>query len=61
MKSFSYTHRAGFRQEFLVHSSSWFLSGVSLTLLELILVKSFSYTPGDGFSGELQLPSSSWV
>ena len=42
VRSFSYTPRAGFIEEFLLHSSSWFYWGVSLTLLELTLVKSFS-------------------
>ena len=49
-----------FSEEFLLHSSSWFYRGVSLTLLELVLVKSFSYTPRAGFSEEFLLHSSSW-
>ena len=69
VRSFSYTPRAGFSQEFLLHSSSWFSEshefllhslslfkwGVSLTLLELVLVRSFSYTPRAGFSKRFPL------
>ena len=39
-----------FSEEFLLHSSSWFYWGVSLTLLKLVLLRSFSYTPWAGFS-----------
>ena len=46
VRSFSYTPRAGFSEEF------------SLTLLELILVRSFSYTPRAGSSEEFLLHSS---
>ena len=60
-----------FSEEFLLHSSSWFYWGVSLTLLELVLVRSFSYTPllvrmsfsyiPDAIFGEeFLLHSSSW-
>ena len=59
MRSFSYTPRAGFSEEFLLYSWSWFSGGVSLTLLELVLVRSFSYTPGACFSEEFLLHSSS--
>ena len=63
------THRARFSEEFLLHPSSCFQWGVSLTLLELVLVKSFSYisdasfrsfsyTPRAGFSEEFLLHSS---
>ena len=60
VRSFSYTPRAGFSEEFLLHSSSWFQWGVSLTLLELVFVRSFSYTPDASFREELLLHSSSW-
>ena len=84
VRSFSYTPRAGFSEEFLVQSSgrfseefalhswscfsedfllhSWcyFLSGVSLTLLMLVLVRCFSSTPDASFSQEFLLHSSSW-
>ena len=55
MRSFSYTPPAGFGEEFLLHSSSWLYSGVSLTLLKIVLVRSFSYTPRAGFSEEFLL------
>ena len=69
VRSFFYTPRAGFSQEFLLHPSSWFSEshefllhslslfkwGVSLTLLELVLVRSFSYTPRAGFSKRFPL------
>ena len=45
-------------EEFLLHSSSWFDSGVSLTVFGLVLVRSFSYTPRAGFSEEFLLHSS---
>ena len=50
-----------FNEEFLLHSSGHlFYWGVSLTLLELVLLRSFSYTPRAGFSEEFPLHSSSW-
>ena len=49
-ESFCYTPRAGFTEEFLLHSSSWLYWGVSLTLLELVLVRSFSDTSRAGYS-----------
>ena len=61
VRSFSYTPDASFGQEFLLHSSSWFKWGVSLTLLELVLVGSFSNTPRADFSEEILLHSSSWL
>ena len=60
MRSFSYTPQAGVSEEFLLHTSSWFLSGVSLTLLELVFVRSFSYTPRIGISEEFLSHSSRW-
>ena len=72
LRSFSYTPRSGFSEEFLLHSSIWFYWGVSLTLLELVLlrssltllmlflVRSFIYTPRACFSEEFLLHSSSW-
>ena len=57
---FSYIPDASFSEEFLLHSSSWFYWGDSLTLLELVLVRSFSYAPRAGFSEEFLLHSSSW-
>ena len=86
MRSFSYTPRAGFIEEILVHSSSCFSEefllhssvhlfdrGVSLTFLQVVLVRSFSYTPRAGlvrsfsytprvicFIEEFLLHSSSW-
>ena len=59
-RNFSYTPQAGSSEEFLLHSSSWFYRGVSLTLLELVLVRSFSYTPRAGSNVEFLLRSSSW-
>ena len=60
VRSFSYTPRViCFIEEFLLHSSSWFYWGISLTLLELDLV-SVSYTPWAGFIEEFLLHSSSW-
>ena len=47
-------------EEFLLHSSSWFYWGVSLTLLELVLVSSFSYIADASFSEEFLLHPSSW-
>ena len=44
----------------LLHSSSWFYWGVALILLEMVLVRSFSYTPRAGFTEEFLLHSSSW-
>ena len=49
-----------FIEEFLLHSKSWFYWGVSLTLLELVLLRSFSYTPRADFTEEFLLHSSSW-
>ena len=47
MTSFSLSPRAGFSEEFLLHSWSCFREEFqSLKLLELFLVRSFSYTPG---------------
>ena len=60
VRSFSYTPRAGFSEEFLLHSSSWFYWGFSFTLLILVLVRNFSYTPDASFSEEFLLHSSSW-
>ena len=60
VRSFSYTPRAGFIEEFLLHSSRWISWGVSPSLTKLILVRSFSYTPPNGFSEEFLLHSSSW-
>ena len=60
VKNFSYTPRAGFSEEFLLHSSSWFYWRVFLTLLEPVLLRSFSYTPRAGFSEEFLLHSSGW-
>ena len=57
VRSFSYTPQAGFIEEFLLHSSSWFYWGVSLTLLELVLVRNFSYPPRAGFSEKFPLHS----
>ena len=59
MRSFSYTPRAAFSAEFLLHSSSWFYGGVFLTILELVLIRSFSYNPRAGFSEEFLLHSPS--
>ena len=50
MKSFSYTPRAGFSEEFLLHSSG-----------HAVLVRSFSYIPRAGFSDEFLLHCSNWV
>ena len=61
MRSFSYIPRAEFREEFLLHSSSWFYRGVSLTLLEFVLLRRFSYTPRADFSEEFLLHYSSSV
>ena len=55
---FSNAPRAGFSEEFLLHSSSWLQWRVSLTLLMLVLVRSFSYTPDASFSEEFPLHSS---
>ena len=44
-------------EEFLLHSLSWFDSGVSLTVFGLVLVMSFSYTSRDGASEEFLLHS----
>ena len=64
--------RAGFTDEFLLHSRcqsseefllhSWclFLWGVSLTLRELVLLRSFPYTPDASFREEFLLHSWSW-
>ena len=60
VRSFSYTPRDGFIEEFLLHSSRWCYWGVSLALLELVLLRSFSYTPRAGFSEEFLLHSSGW-
>ena len=58
VKSFSYTPRViCFIEEFLLHSSSWFYWGVSLALLELMLLRSFSYTPRAGFTERFLLHS----
>ena len=38
-----------FIEEFVLHSSSWYYWGVSLTLLELVLVRSFFYTHNNIF------------
>ena len=57
VKNFSYTPRAGFSEEFLLHSSSWFYWRVSLTLLTLIFVRSFPYTLHASFSVEFLLHS----
>ena len=63
LTSLSYTLRSGFCEEFLLHSSSWFLWGVSPTLLELVWMRSFSYTRRDGFSEEflLQTPDAIFI
>ena len=50
MRSFSYTPRAGFSEEFLLHSSSWFYWGVSVSYVR----------DTSGFIEELLLHSSSW-
>ena len=60
VRSFPYTPDASFREEFLLHSSSWFYWGVSLTLFELVLVRSFSDNPRAGSGEEFLLHSSSW-
>ena len=57
LRSFSYTPQAGFIEECLLHSSSWFYWRVAPTLLELVLVRSFSYVLRAGFSEELLLHS----
>ena len=69
LRSFSYTPQAGVFEEFLLHSSSWFYWGVSLMLLEVVLVRSFSctaraglmrsffYIPDTSFSDEFPLYS----
>ena len=50
-----------FSEEFLLHSSGHlFYWGVSLTLLELVLLRSFSYTPRADLSEEFLLRASSW-
>ena len=48
VRSFSYTPRAGFSEEFLL-----------LTFIILVLVMCFSYTPDASFSDEFLLHSSS--
>ena len=59
---FLYTPRViCFIKESLLHSSSWFDWGVSLTLLELVWLRSFSYTPRAGFSEEFFIHSSRWL
>ena len=61
MTSFSLSPRAGFSEEFLLHSWSSFREEFqSLTLLELFLVRSFSYTPRADFSEEFLLHSRRW-
>ena len=51
VRSFSYTPRAGFIEEFLLHSSSWFYWGVSdFYTPRAGFCESFSYTPRAGFS-----------
>ena len=57
LRSFSYTPQAGFIEECLLHSSSWFYWRVAPTLLELVLVRRFSYVLRAGFSEELLLHS----
>ena len=50
-----------FSEEFLLHSSGHlFYWEVSLTLLELVLLRSFSYTPRACVREEFLLHSSSW-
>ena len=50
-----------FSEEFLLHSSGHlFYWRVSLTLLQLVLLRSFSYTLRAGFTQEFLLHSSSW-
>ena len=48
-RSFCYSPRTGFSEEFLIPSSNW---GVPLILLMLILVKSLSYVAHASFSEE---------
>ena len=60
MKSFFHTRRAGFSEEFPLHSWCKFLWGASLTLLKLVLVRGLSYTPDASFSEEFLLHSFSW-
>ena len=57
LRSFSYIRDASFSEELLLHSSSWFYWGVSLTLLKLVLVRSFFYIPDTSFSEEFPLHS----
>ena len=55
---FLFTLLVLFSEEFLLHSSGHlFYWGVSLTLLEMVLLRSFSYTPRAGFSEEFLLHS----
>ena len=57
MRGFSYIPDGSFIEEFLLHSSSWFYWGVSLALLELVLVRSFFYILDTSFSEEFLLHS----
>ena len=55
LRSFSYTARAAFSEDFFFHLSS--KKGVSLILLMLVLMRSFSNPPHVGFSEEFLLHS----